>query len=162
MSNQFKDGNEVIIHSEESVAHGLKGIVRKTNTDGWRFEERPTSEVVEVFCDGRCFFWKRFSINNLQSNNLQRVLVNHRRLYMVIMSAPVAQSSAVIEEAEQTGDLSELITDINTGDLTSHVFYATSIEFKEMIRPMLHATQPVYYIVDNELHKVTLEPELTG
>ena len=157
MSNQFEDGDEVIIHNEESVSHGLKGVVRKTG----QFEERPTSEVVEVFRDGRSLFWQRFRINNLR-RDLQRVLVNHRRLYMVITPAPIAQSSAGIEEAEQTGDLSELITDINNGDLTSRVFYATSSEFKEMIRPMLHATQPVYYIVDNELHKVTLEPELTG
>jgi len=157
MSNQFKDGDEVIIHNEESGSHGLRGIVRKTSTDGWRFEERLTSEVVEVFRNGGSLCCQRFSIKNLQ-----RVLVSYRRLYIVIMPAPVAQSSAVIEEAEQTGDLSELITDINTGDLASRVFYATSIEFKEIIRPMLHATQPVYYIVDNELHKATLEPALTG
>ena len=160
MSNQFKDGDEVIIRNEENMSHGLKGIVRKTSTDRWRprrYEEVPTSEVVEVFRDGRTLFLRRFNINSLQ-----KVLVSHRRLYMVIMPAPVAQSSAVIEKAEQTGDLSELITDINTGDLVSRIFYATSIEFKEMIRPMLHATQPVYYIVDNELHKATLDLALTG
>jgi len=161
MSKQFNDGDEVIIRNEESMSHGLKGIVRKTSTDRWRprrYEEIPTSEVVEVFDrDGRTLFLRRFNINSLQ-----RVLVSHRRLYMVIMPALVAQSSAVIEEAEQTGDLSKLITDINTGDLASRIFYATSIEFKEMIRPMLHATQPVYYIVDNELHKATLDLALTG